>query len=409
MSHAATPDNHATTHANPRGGYDVFFDGERPTPHATEPQITGNTSSTRSQDSTQPHPGLGSGGIDLQPASDRHQYVAQLATVTADPPLPATIVTPELLSGVAVAKPVALRSQRGVRGALNKVGFRFVLSGAEQRIEERRERIRRRLVNTYRIAVISVKGGVGRTTTTAALGSTFAHLRPDRVVAVDASPHFGDLAARTRRHMYGLTLRDLAQVDRHASFSAVQAYLSINSADLATAAAPWSTETSQALTAPEYLAATEVLSRHFSLLLIDCHTDVLDATTRTVLQHCDAAVVVTPATVSGLTGAAATLNWLGAHGYEQLVRHALVAVTHQHPGKPAIAVDTITELFSAAGRPSVILPFDPHLAEGGEIDLRRLREETRIALEDVAAALADEFPGFILGQHTVIGPDRSRS
>ncbi|MBL1079780.1 MinD/ParA family protein [Nocardia sp. 2] len=326
-----------------------------------------------------------------------------------EPPLPATIVTAELLSGVGAAKPVALQSQRGVRGALNKVGFRFALSAAEQAVDDRRERIRRRLVETYRVAVISVKGGVGRTTTTAALGSTFAHLRPDRVGAVDASPHFGDLATRTRRHPYGLTLRDLARADRHASFAAVQAYLSINSADLATIAAPWSTENSQALTGQEYLAAADILCRHFSLLLIDCHTDVLDSTTGTVLQHCDAAVITTPATVSGLTGAAATLNWLGAHGYQRLVRHSLIAVVHQHPGKPAVSSDTVTDLFTAVGRPSLILPYDPHLAEGGEIDLRRLREPTRVALEELAAGLADEFPGFTVVHHDSADTDRGRS
>ena len=43
---------------------------------------------------------------------------------------------------------------------------------------------------------MSRKGGVGKTTMTLALGSTFATLRGDRVIAVDANPDAGNLAHR---------------------------------------------------------------------------------------------------------------------------------------------------------------------------------------------------------------------
>nr|BFE84848.1 hypothetical protein GCM10020093_074490 [Planobispora longispora] len=45
-----------------------------------------------------------------------------------------------------------------------------------------------------RIAVMSLKGGVGKTTTTAALGNTLASLRGDRVIAIDANPDRGPSA-----------------------------------------------------------------------------------------------------------------------------------------------------------------------------------------------------------------------
>ncbi|GEM_PF-2056589 len=52
------------------------------------------------------------------------------------------------------------------------------------------------LRDDYRIAVMSLKGGVGKTTTTVALGGIFAETRGDRVVAVDANPDLGTLAQR---------------------------------------------------------------------------------------------------------------------------------------------------------------------------------------------------------------------
>ncbi|MGW4719192.1 AAA family ATPase [Nocardia sp. NPDC004260] len=309
--------------------------------------------------------------------------------------LPAALSSIELLADISAAKRAQLRSSSGMRGALNKVGFNLGLSPAEQRAEDRKSRIRRQLTTTYQIAVISVKGGVGRTTTAATLGSTFAGLRPDRVVAIDANPDFGDLSTRTCRHPYGLTLRDLAQSQNLDAFSAVQSFTSINSSDLAVIASPWSTEATEALSGREYSTAVEVLRKHFNLLVVDCGTGVLDSVTSTVLQTSDAVVVVTPATVGGVTGAVATLNWLSSHGLQHLIAKSIVGIVHHQPLKPTVDVDAIEKLFETAQRPTCVLPYDAHLAEGGEIDLRLLEKETVLAFEELAAWLADGFPGYL--------------
>ncbi|MDE1673375.1 MinD/ParA family ATP-binding protein [Nocardia gipuzkoensis] len=311
--------------------------------------------------------------------------------------LPAALSSIELLADISAAKRAQLRSNSGMRGALNKVGFNLGLSPAEQRAEDRKTRIRRQLTTTYQIAVISVKGGVGRTTTAATLGSTFASLRPDRVVAIDANPDFGDLSTRTCRHPYGLTLRDLAQSQNLDAFSAVQSFTSINSADLAVIASPWSTEATEALSGREYSTAVEILRKHFNLLVVDCGTGVLDSATATVLQTSDAVVVVTPATVGGVTGAVATLNWLSSHGMQHLIAKSIVGIVHHQPLKPTVEVDAIEKLFETAQRPTCVLPYDAHLAEGGEIDLRLLEKETVLAFEELAAWLADGFPGYLSG------------
>ncbi|WP_329411968.1 AAA family ATPase [Nocardia vinacea] len=311
--------------------------------------------------------------------------------------LPAALTSMDLLADIAAANRAKLQSSTGVRGALNKVGFRLGLSPAEQRTEDRRARIRRQLNTPYQIAVISVKGGVGRTTTAATLGSAFAALRPDRVVAVDANPDFGDLPTRTAPHPYGLTLRDLAQASNLEAFSTVQSFMSINSADLAVIASPWTIEASEALSGREYATAVEVLRRHFNLLLVDCGTGVLDSVTLSVLQTSDAVVVVTPPTVGGVKGAVATLNWLSSHGMQHLIAKSVVSIVHQQPSKPVVDVAAIEKLFATGQRPTCILPYDPHLAEGGEIDLRLVEKETMLAFEELAAGLADGFPNYLGG------------
>ncbi|WP_245567455.1 AAA family ATPase [Nocardia vinacea] len=307
--------------------------------------------------------------------------------------LPA-LTSADLLSDIAAARRAQLKSTSGMRGALNKVGFNLGLSPAEQRKQDRRGRIRRPLTAPYQIAVVSVKGGVGRTTLAATLGSTFAHLRPDRVVAVDANPDFGDLPTRTSAHPYGLTLRDLVRSSNLEAFSAVHSFTSINDADLAVIASPWNTEATEALSGREYSMAVEILRRHYNLVLVDCGTGVLDSATSTVLQTSDAVVVATPATVGGVKGAVATLNWLNSHGMQHLIAKSIVAIMHHHPTKPTVEVDQIEKLFATAQRPTAVVPYDPHLAEGGPIDLRLLESETLLAFEELAAALADGFDGY---------------
>ena len=53
-----------------------------------------------------------------------------------------------------------------------------------------------RLQRCVTIAVVSPKGGVGKTTTTALLGSLLAFLRRDRVIAVETNPDWGSLGRR---------------------------------------------------------------------------------------------------------------------------------------------------------------------------------------------------------------------
>lgn len=92
---------------------------------------------------------------------------------------------------------VELSSDRLVRGKQKakssrnpSAASRFKLGGKKEEAERLRklELIRTPVLSCYRIAVISLKGGVGKTTTTTALGSTLATERQDKILAIDANP-----------------------------------------------------------------------------------------------------------------------------------------------------------------------------------------------------------------------------
>jgi MinD-like ATPase involved in chromosome partitioning or flagellar assembly len=344
-------------------------------PNALSPNLTRSAEQLRTADSADRPPPYSTLTV-----PDNTRAAPQLLTVPAE------------FGDIPTVDGARLRSTKGMRGALNRVGFRFGLSRSERTEHERRDRIRRPLPVMYQVAVLSVKGGVGKTTTAVTLASTFAKMRPDRVLAVDANPHFGDLATRSVKHPFGLTVRDLVQAPDTSVFSSVLAYTVTTAADLSIIASPWRSELDEPLSGGEFAAAAEILRHHFNLVLVDCGSGVLDSATARVLATSHALVVVASATFGGLNGAVATYGWLHAHGLQHLIARSVVAVINQHPVKPNINLSEVGELFSRAQRPTYLLPYDAHLAEGGPIDLRLLDGRTRLTFEELGAGLIDFAP-----------------
>jgi MinD-like ATPase involved in chromosome partitioning or flagellar assembly len=56
-------------------------------------------------------------------------------------------------------------------------------------------------------------------------------------------------------------------------------------------------------------------------------------------------------------------------------------------------MNKVVDHFSRRCRAVRLIPFDPHLEEGAEIGLDLLRRGTREALTELAAVVADGFPG----------------
>src|SRR6202012_4286249 len=97
-------------------------------------------------------------------------------------------------------------------------------SSASMRRRDLIRRIRTPVTGGHaRVAVLSLKGGVGKTTVTVGLGSTLASLRGDRVIAVDGNPDRGTLSDKVRLET-SASIRDLlnerATVGRYADVRA---------------------------------------------------------------------------------------------------------------------------------------------------------------------------------------------
>lgn len=255
----------------------------------------------------------------------------------------------------------------------------------------------RPLRGCYRIAVLSLKGGVGKTTITATLGSTFAAARGDRVIAVDANPDRGTLSQKvpletpsTVRHL----LRDAEGIN---SYSDVRGYTSQGPSRLEVLASESDPAVSEAFSSDDYTRTLEVLTRFYSLVLTDCGTGMLHSAMSAVLKNADVLIVVSSGSVDGARSASATLDWLDAHGYQELVGNSIAVINAVRPrsGKGGSRVDhaKVADHFARRCRAVLQVPFDPHLEEGAEISLDRLKPTTRDALTELAATVATGFPG----------------
>ena len=257
--------------------------------------------------------------------------------------------------------------------------------------------VQRPLRGCYRIAMLSQKGGVGKTTITATLGATFASTRGDRVVAVDANPDRGTLSqkvpletAATVRHL----LRDAEGI---AAYSDVRQYTSQGASRLEVLASESDPAVSVAFSAEDYSRTLDVLERFYSVVLTDCGTGMLHSAMSAILDKADVLVVISTGSVDGARSASATLDWLDAHGREDMVRNSIAVINGVRPrsGRGATKVDLkkVVDHFARRCRAVCQVPFDAHLEEGAEINLERLRPETREALLELAARVAEGFPG----------------
>jgi MinD-like ATPase involved in chromosome partitioning or flagellar assembly len=253
--------------------------------------------------------------------------------------------------------------------------------------------VNRPLQECYRIAFLSLKGGVGKTTITATLGAAFASIRGDRVVAVDANPDRGTLSQKvpmetpaTVRHL----LRDADGIQR---YSDVGSYTNQGPSRLEVLASETDPAVSEAFNAEEYARTLQVLEQFYSLVLTDCGTGLLHSAMAAVLAKADTLIVVSSGSVDGARSASATLDWLDAHGYDNLVRQSISVINAVRPRSSKVDMQKVVDHFARRCRAVRLVPFDPHLEEGAEIDLDQLKPETREALLELAAVVAEGFPG----------------
>lgn len=284
---------------------------------------------------------------------------------------------------------------RGWRLALYKATFGLVNLGPspdERELAALEAAIRAPLRGHFKIGVMG-KGGVGKTTVSACIGSVLAELRQDeRVVAIDADTAFGKLGSRVDPQAQG-SFWELAADQHLETFADIRNRVGNNSAGLFVLAGEATPARRRVLDPAIYREATSRLDRHFTISIVDCSSTMDSPVTQEVLRDLDALVVVSSPWVDGAAAAGQTLDWLAARGLAGLLQRTVVVLNDSDGHADKRTRTVLAQQFSGQGQQVIEIPFDGHLRPGGVIDgTAEMSRRVHRRFVEVCAALAAHFP-----------------
>ncbi|MBS9533821.1 MinD/ParA family protein [Mycobacterium sp. M1] len=264
-------------------------------------------------------------------------------------------------------------------------------SRRERHYRDLRNRIRRHIRRQYVITVISGKGGTGATTLTAAIGSVFRECRPENVIAIDVVPGFGTLADRIDEHPPGDYSAVLSDTDVQ-GYSDIREHLGQNAVGLDVLAGNRTSDQVRPLVPAMFSGVLSRLRRTHSVIVIDTAADLEHPVMKPVLENTDTLVFVAGITADRSRPVLRAVDYLTAQGYHELVSRGTVILNHSADVTDSSAVAYLTERFSKTGATVEVMPFDPHLAKGGIIDVQHeVRKKARLRLFEITAGLADKY------------------
>ncbi|MUL78863.1 MinD/ParA family protein [Mycobacterium sp. CBMA226] len=317
------------------------------------------------------------------------------AMVAPNDPVPQSYWVPDALDGQEMIDRGSAAPQRGWRRLLHTVSGGRINPGDSRKDREQDAliaTIRYPLSGDFRIAVLSIKGGVGKTTTTLGLGSALAMARSDRVIAVDANPDRGTLAERVLDPSTQSTVRDLLRDSNIHRYADVRNHTRMAISRLEVLASEQDPAVAEVFGDRDYRRTIDILRHYYNVILTDCGTGIMHSAMEGVLDLAHAIVLVTAPAIDAVLSASATLDWLDQHGHSDLVREAHVVFSAAAPASDRMVIDKARAHFEARCRSIHFVPFDQHLAEGADIDFAMLKPATMRAYLGLAGAIAQKFP-----------------
>ncbi|MGW3120954.1 nucleotide-binding protein [Streptomyces sp. NPDC001107] len=348
-------------------------------PTDPQPQLPEPTAAATAPDMYAPRPAHPSAA----PAAPSARPVVRHRPGTPALPFPTPESVPTIDPRLALARGKPLHGDSMARRTGQTI--RRLTSSASQEVAEE-TRIGRELqqpVTTGRvIAVTSIRGGVGKTTTAALLARAFNHYRHDPVLALEADAALGTLPVRLGAESVRWSCTELAHIlTPQMQLTDITGYL------VPITDGGWLLPASQGRLGPPldirtYRTVTLALRRYFSVTIVDCET-LPGEVARTAMDTAHARVVVAPLTAEGVGGTRIVLDWLGQLPHEALAS-TVVALTS---GTPDMNLDlkTATAHLRETGVTIVHLPYDRHLAAGGPIRTELLGSGARRAATQLAA------------------------
>ena len=250
--------------------------------------------------------------------------------------------------------------------------------------------------HSHRIAVASHKGGVGKTTTSLALGTVLSMYRHDATVMIDANPDVGTLGSQlTGQRMHDKTMRDLvANADRIRSVQDIRQFTHTAPSRLEVLASDSDPHKARSTSREDYDLAQTVLGTFRDIIITDTGTDMTSSIYDGIIDYTDTLVIAATTAAEDARLAYHTLRTWYERGSNNrgaaLVPNAVVAMQVKTKGE-VVPADYLRQTFEGLARRIVFIPSDPYLAEGSRFEWEALQPETQRALIELTAAVAEGF------------------
>ncbi len=190
-------------------------------------------------------------------------------------------------------------------------------SGYTHRLEEAIGAPRLRRCAT--IAVVSPKGGVGKTTVTSLVGSLLARIRHERIVAVDTNPDYGSLG-RTLTPEHRVFVDDVMDILEHPDLTVAELDRKLGRAfdGLRVLPAPTDPQRMARLNKEAYSTVFDRLQTMVGGLVLDCGTGLQELAAEAAIEAADQIILVSdaePSTASLVAEAAELIKRSGLPVY----------------------------------------------------------------------------------------------
>jgi putative peptide zinc metalloprotease protein len=280
-------------------------------------------------------------------------------------------------------------AQTGTLSRFRRQVQRLLVSQSEREEAELERRLRTLpgVTRPNTVALISPKGGVGKTTSTFLVGNLLASHLKLRAVAVDANPDFGTLARLSPdERRCSRSLADLLDdAERLNTAAEVRSYVSRMPSGLHVLGAPLDAELAASLGPDRYGELLSFLSCFYEVVLLDLGTGVAGPHARFAIERADQVVLVT------------TPEWVTA-------TVVLDALSHLQHDRTTVAINkslardadvrVIEERFRGEHlHRSVTIPQDEQLAtmlDSGAYALDALDRGTRVAIKELGLAVSEQ-------------------
>jgi MinD-like ATPase involved in chromosome partitioning or flagellar assembly len=283
---------------------------------------------------------------------------------------------------------------RGWRGRLNRLGLKVSPSvaeskasaAAEQRAEDERVIRQATWTRAASILVANPKGGVGKTPTALLLGGVLAAIRGGSVCIMEVADDAGALTFRSEgnpRLGIGELVRDAAQIRSAGQLAGYTAPQTSFASVLGTVG------TRKQLTADDVITLSTLVDEYYAIRVMDSGNQPSSSAFHGALETADLLVIPILNAGDAALEAISLITKLRAMGGKAARMADRAIVLRSSDGRPenALVIDRVDQILAEAGlTDSHTIPYDPHIAERGEITLANLSPATRHAFTAAAAA-----------------------